>query len=99
MYMQLLDSKFMGYWVLETVLWALYKEQVNMRAVVRVELRVHAVVGQQVLGLLGVGDSDVVPDQGAGEHEGCGEGGDVCPCCCWLLRSWASRGWRQCCWP
>ena len=67
--MQLLDSKFMGYWVLETVLWALYKEQVNMRAVVSVELRVHAVVGQQVFGLLGVGDSAVGLDQGGGEYE------------------------------
>ena len=69
MYVQLLYSKFMGYWVLETVLLALSMEQVNTRDVGRVELRVHAVVGQQVLGLLGVGDSAVGPDLGLGEHE------------------------------
>ena len=71
--MQLLGIKFLGYLVLETVMLFLTKVQVNMRAVGRVELRVHAVVGQQVLGLLGVGDSDVVPGQGPGEEEGCGE--------------------------
>ena len=69
MYVQLLYSKFMGYWVLETVLLALSMEQVNTRDVGRVELRVHAVVGQQVLGLLGVGDSAVGPELGLGEHE------------------------------
>ena len=67
--MQLLDSKFLGYWVLETVLLALTKEQVMMRDVGRVVLCVHAVVGQQVFGLLGVGDSAVGLDQGGGEYE------------------------------
>ena len=46
-----------------------------MRDVGRVVLHGCAVVGQQVIGLLGVEDCAVGPDQGAGEHEGCGEGG------------------------
>ena len=43
------------------------------------ELRLHAVVGQQVHGLLGVVNSAVDSVQGAGEHEGCGDGGAACP--------------------
>ena len=66
--MQLLDSMFLGYWVLETVLLGLTKEQVMMRDVGRVVLRVFAVVEQQVLGLLGAGDSAVGLDQGGCEH-------------------------------
>ena len=68
MSMQLLDSMFLGYWVLETVLLGLTKEQVMMRDVGRVVLRVFAVVEQQVLGLLGAGDSAVGLDQGGCEH-------------------------------
>ena len=95
MSLQLLDSKFLGYWGFVTVMLSLTKVQMNMREVGRVELCVHAVVGKQVLGLLGVGDSAVVPDQGAGEHEGCGE---LCVhAIVWAGSSWASRGWRQCC--
>ena len=45
-----------------------------------------------VLGLLGVGDSDVGPDLGLCEHEGCGEGGAACPCSCWTASSWATGG-------
>ena len=66
-----------------------------MSDVGRVELRVHAVVGQQVHGLLGVGDSAVGSVQGAGEHEGSGEGGAACPCSCWTASSWATGCWRQ----
>ena len=57
-----------------------------------VELHLHAVVGQQVHGLLGVGGSDVGPDLGLCEHEGCGEGGAACPCSCWTASSWATGG-------
>ena len=57
-----------------------------------VELRLHAIVGQQVHGLLGVGGSDVGPDLGLCEHEGCGEGGAACPCRCWTASSWATGG-------
>ena len=64
-----------------------------MRAVVMVELRVHEVVEQQVLGLLGVGDSDVGPGLGLCEHEGGGEGGAACPCSCWTASSWATGCW------
>ena len=69
-----------------------------MRDVGRVVLCGCAAVEQQVLGLMGIGDCAVGPDQGAGEHEGCGEGGAVCPCSCWLAGSWVTGFWRQCCW-
>ena len=64
--MQLLDSKFRGYWVLVTVMLSLTKVLVNMRVVgscVSMQL-----FGQQVLGLLGAGDSVV----GGGGHVDCG---------------------------
>ena len=89
MAVQLLDSKFLGYWVLETVMLSLTKVQVNMRDVGRVEMCVHAVVGHQGLGLLGDGDSVVGPDQGADEYEGGREGGAVCLCSCWAACYWA----------
>jgi len=44
----------------------------------RVELHVHAVIGQQVHGLVGVADSAGGSVQRAGDHEGCGEGGGSC---------------------
>ena len=58
--MQLLGNKFLGYWVLETVMLSLAKVQVNMRDVERVVLYVIAVDGQHVIGLLWGGSAACV---------------------------------------
>ena len=50
----------------------------------------YRVSDRKFLGYWRVGDSAVGSDQGAGESEGCGEGGATCPCSCWTVGSWAS---------